>query len=344
MTHDDYLWDRRGDAEPDVVALERALAPLRYEAEPLRLVRADPARQRRPVAWSIPVLAGAAAAAMVLLIASRTEPGAPEVAAEFAPEPEKTVTVETVTVGTVESPPAPPRPPASPESPAFPESPASKATSPDMSRSTLSTSEVRRGIAKVRARAIACGSAHGLEAKTTVKVKLRIAGSTGRVTRAQSLTPWASTPLGACVATAVSKARFPRFGKTSMSVVYPIRIGVPRDGADGACARGRDCAKQDSDLPATLSSAQLRAGMLPIKPRIHACAVGHDAPSGTRVRVKLSVAGETGRVTSATAMAPWTDEPLGHCVESAVRTATFPKFRKARLGAVYPFTLSVEAP
>jgi hypothetical protein len=41
-------------------------------------------------------------------------------------------------------------------------------------------------------------------------------------------------------------------------------------------------------------------------------------------------------VTSAAAEPPHNGTPLGNCVAAALKKATFKKFRKATLGAVYP--------
>lgn len=378
--HDEYLWDGTGEVDADVAALERTLAPLRYEAEPVRLPRPEPvAAPGRPL-WWIPVLAGAAAAAMVLVIASQPEAGSSggEVLVERADE--------TVTVGAVETPPSvpevvftpqvptPPMPPGSldapkpppepsappkPAKPSKPAKPPARAKRPsaatvdcaldpsecedDTLPETLSAVEIRKGIMRVKARALACGETHGLDEATTVKVRLHVHGRTGRVMDAGALSPWNSTPLGTCVAKAVSKAKFPRFRKSMMTAHYPVRFEEPRAPVSVDCILAPEgCKGMDPDLPATLSSADIRRGMAPIKSKVRACGEAHDAPARAKVKVKLAVSGKTGRVLSVSAMAPWAGKPLGACVEAVVRKATFPKFRKERLGVVYPFSFPGE--
>ena len=76
-----------------------------------------------------------------------------------------------------------------------------------------------------------------------------------------------------------------------------------------------------------------------MKPAAQACGEQHAGPPGTTVKVKMSVAGKTGRVTSAVALDPWVVEPLGVCVAGVLAKARFPRFRKERLGVIYPIVL-----
>lgn len=95
----------------------------------------------------------------------------------------------------------------------------------------------------------------------------------------------------------------------------------------------------DSNLPATLTSSDIRAGVAPYKSAAKSCGSKHGAAKGTKVKVKLSIAGATGTVSSASAQAPHQGTPLGNCVAAAVKKAKFKKFQKSTLGAVYPFTM-----
>ncbi len=95
----------------------------------------------------------------------------------------------------------------------------------------------------------------------------------------------------------------------------------------------------DPNLPATLTSSDIRAGVEPYKGAAKACGSKHGAAAGTKVKVKLSISGSSGTVSSASAQAPHQGTPLGNCVAAAVKKAQFKKFQKSTLGAVYPFTM-----
>jgi hypothetical protein len=113
-----------------------------------------------------------------------------------------------------------------------------------------------------------------------------------------------------------------------------------------ACGKGTSSSSKptssgasDPSLPEKLSTTDIRDGMTPVKNAAKACGGKHGAESGDKVKVKLSIAGATGTVTSATVEAPHTGTPLGNCVEAAVKRARFKRFQKASLGAVYPITM-----
>ncbi len=92
----------------------------------------------------------------------------------------------------------------------------------------------------------------------------------------------------------------------------------------------------DPSLPESLSTGDIKAGVTPVKDSAKACGGKHGAQPGETVKVKLSIAGATGAVTSASAEPPHQGTPLGNCVAAALKKATFKKFQKATLGAVYP--------
>jgi hypothetical protein len=89
---------------------------------------------------------------------------------------------------------------------------------------TLTTLDIKNGIAPHRAAAKACGARHNVEPGLSVIIKLSIEGATGRVTSAVAQSPHAGTDLGRCVAKALGKAQFPRFRKASLGVVYPVSM------------------------------------------------------------------------------------------------------------------------
>ena len=88
----------------------------------------------------------------------------------------------------------------------------------------LSESDVRKGIRPQRTKAKACGSKFGVAPGTTVRVKLSIAGDTGKVTTASAIGPHAGTPVGKCVADALKKSRFRRFKSGSQGTTYPVTM------------------------------------------------------------------------------------------------------------------------
>ena len=82
---------------------------------------------------------------------------------------------------------------------------------------------VRKGLSKVKATAKQCGSRHGVTGQT-VHVKLTLRGSTGQVTQATPMKPHAGTAVGSCVAAALKKAQFDRFGASVQGVQYGVRL------------------------------------------------------------------------------------------------------------------------
>lgn len=87
----------------------------------------------------------------------------------------------------------------------------------------LAQPAVRRGLAKVKSTAKQCGARHGVTGQT-VHVKLTLRGSTGQVTQATPMKPHAGTAVGSCVAAALKKAQFDRFGASVQGVQYGVRL------------------------------------------------------------------------------------------------------------------------
>ncbi len=343
--HDDYLWDHSGLADPDVAALERTLAPLRYEAEPLRLPRARPrARAVRSGwwTWALPVGAAAAAAAMVLVlrgdatsdpVSVPTEPRgslveqAEPVAAPVAAAPVAPRQVETPGEPTA----------ASPTRRAKPEAPARKPRKRKTTQTqvadaaprvdcildpaaceplpnTLSSAEVRKGVAPIKAEALACAKGRDVPEGTRVKVKMTIRGATGRVSAATAIPPWSGTSLGECVAEAVSKARFPRFKKNQLGVMYPFALS-----SSGESSTAGETGKP---VPA---SAVIREEMGTIRTKARACGVAHDVESGTRVELSLKIS-PSGAVKSVTVVDPKKlPADAQRCLKTAIGKIEFPR-------------------
>lgn len=89
---------------------------------------------------------------------------------------------------------------------------------------TPSNAQVRAAMAKVKAKAKACGRRHQLASGTTVRVKLSVVGATGRIKSARAIEEHADRPAGRCVAEALSAAVLPRFAKPQAGIVYGIRM------------------------------------------------------------------------------------------------------------------------
>ncbi len=358
---EEYLWDRSGDPDPQLADLERTLGTLSFGAssgvpDPWPSAthsEVTPRRDGRP--WIVATAAVVSAAVALWVtgwIANERRPGesgAPErvgvedvrVAPPNAPESPSYEsgfsTAERAVVGVVaelelESPSS-----ASPvgRDSAGPEPKRTKGTRRRRAEQLphkLSAADINKGVAPVRAQAQACGAKFDVPAGTRIKVKFSVLGATGRISTAAARAPWVGTPVGACVARALSRARFSRFQSKSMGVLFPIRLGT----AKSERSEGGDA---ESSRPSVLSTAQLRDGMRPVRARVAACGAEHAVPPGERLKVKLTVAGASGTVTSARALVDADQGTLGRCVEKAVRGAKFPRFEKPSLSAVYPFTM-----
>lgn len=110
------------------------------------------------------------------------------------------------------------------------------------------------------------------------------------------------------------------------------RTGKKKTGDDG----GETSTK---GLPASPSSSQIRSAMSEVKPQAKACRSSNGGKSGEKVRVKLSVKGSTGKITSANALDDHAGTALGRCVANALGKATLPRFSKPQVGVVYAVTL-----
>jgi len=94
-----------------------------------------------------------------------------------------------------------------------------------------------------------------------------------------------------------------------------------------------------ASLPEKLTDSQIRSAMAPLKTKAKQCAFQYAAAPGTKVRVKLSIQGETGKVLSAEALPPHERQAVGQCVADAFRDANFPRFSADVQGATFPVTL-----
>ena len=91
-----------------------------------------------------------------------------------------------------------------------------------------------------------------------------------------------------------------------------------------------------TDKPSSkLSNAQLKKALASTKADARRCGPEHGVDSGTRVAVKLSIEGRTGKVISALAQGDHARSSLGRCVAGALSRTEFPEFSSPRMGMVY---------
>jgi len=95
----------------------------------------------------------------------------------------------------------------------------------------------------------------------------------------------------------------------------------------------------DPNAPTQLSTSDVRAGISAVKGSAKSCGSKHGASAGTKVQVKLSIEGATGRVKSAKAMPPHAGTALGNCVAAALKKAKFRTFKKAVMGVIVPIRM-----
>jgi len=91
--------------------------------------------------------------------------------------------------------------------------------------------------------------------------------------------------------------------------------------------------------PAKLSVSQLKQALATTKASARACGPTHGVDSGTKVRIKLSIDGDTGSVVSSTAQGEHAGTSLGTCVATALGRTTFPQFTAGRMGTLYSVIL-----
>lgn len=341
--HDDYLWDGTGELDDEgaqMLALQRTLAPLRYEPEAFRIPRSAPAAES-PFAssrWLVPVVAAvvAAAAVLVLGLGSRSSPA----------DDVDVVVVSAQTSATADTEPAvhefpgqlPPVSGSEGAATALPAKTATSARLPERSKATPPDPKPPRAAKPRRERRRTSAPSKRSRRQPRTKSPQRAPVSVDCIL----------DPTG-CPNDGNTKARprsrdAQRNGVDCMLDPALCRPGGTKDPSPRSADKmpSVDCVLDPSKcepLPETLTSADLRAGMRLVKSRVLACGPKHHAPGGQKVKVKLGILGATGRVLDATAMGTASDTPLGRCVEKAASKARFPRFKRARLGAVYPFTM-----
>ena len=94
----------------------------------------------------------------------------------------------------------------------------------------------------------------------------------------------------------------------------------------------------DENLPEQLKPSDIQKGMAGIKGRVQNCYAQYNVPGMVNVTVTIN---PSGRVSSAQVTGKFAGTPTGTCVASAVKGASFPRFKGSAMSGIdYPFMLS----
>lgn len=199
---------------------------------------------------------------------------------------------------------------------------------------SLDRAAISAGIAKVKAKVLACGDAARIGGTIRLKVTVDADGS---VTAAEPTGP--DVDLGACIVAAIKAATF---AKTSSggSFSYPFVFGTARDaqgfpGDDPLATVGMPAAPPRQPGDDSLDRSMILAGIAKVRAKIVAC--GDKTKFGGTVKVRVTVKPD-GRVESATQDGA-KDVKLAQCVVAAVKTATFAKTSAGGMFS-FPFLLA----
>jgi|GEM_PF-1253426 len=301
---EDYVWDKSGDAEPDLVALERTLGTLRHN-QPMGAL-ASGTFQRAPVAkpsWAKPIVYGAllSSSLTVLLIWLFLQLGG------SGPDPLPPRPAEPASIT-----PAPVTAPAPPPKQAEPKHDPKEV---ERLRRDLQSTLDRLDALVLRLEELEKKQAErDLEAKARAKAKHE-APPPDTDPLSERLDPPKVRPEKREPEKARPKKRSPGVE----CILDPAKCGTI-----------------DPDLPEKLNSSDIKAGIAPTKSAAKSCGPKYGAAPGEKVTVKLTIEGSTGRITSASATGRHAGTVLGACVAAALSKATFPRFRKSSLGVQYP--------
>jgi len=106
--------------------------------------------------------------------------------------------------------------------------------------------------------------------------------------------------------------------------------------AKAAKHEAADTGGGDDSLPEQLEKSQIVGGMSGVKGKVGSCYDQYKVPGMASVNVTI---GKSGSVSSATVGGSFAGTPTGACVEKAVKSAHFPKFKGAPMSLTYPFML-----
>ena len=135
----------------------------------------------------------------------------------------------------------------------------------------------------------------------------------------------------------------PFVGMGADCILDPAACGVTPGSKPGPTPKPKQATSARApDQPSgrtTLAPVDVRTAIAPVKSAAKACGLTHGAASGEKVGIKLSIDGQSGRVTQATPQSPHGSDALGRCVAGALRGARFPTFAKPSMGLLYRVTM-----
>ncbi len=156
-------------------------------------------------------------------------------------------------------------------------------------------------------------------AKTKTKAKAKTAASSTAAPKPSKASPKPST-------------------KDSVSVecvLDPARCDL----GSSAKASSPASSARPAPRPEKLSISQLKAALATTKADARRCGPEHGADAERTVRVKLSIEGATGSVSSATAQGDDANTSVGVCVARALGQTQFPPFSAKGMGTIYSVRL-----
>jgi predicted Zn finger-like uncharacterized protein len=103
-----------------------------------------------------------------------------------------------------------------------------------------------------------------------------------------------------------------------------------------AAAHEESAGGGDDSLPDQLEKGQIVGGMSKVKGKVAACYDQFKVPGMASVNVTIQ---KSGSVSNATVGGAFAGTPTGSCVEKAVKSASFPKFKGSAMSLTYPFML-----
>jgi predicted Zn finger-like uncharacterized protein len=110
----------------------------------------------------------------------------------------------------------------------------------------------------------------------------------------------------------------------------------PDKGSKKPAASAPAASSGGEDLPDQLDKSAIVAGMSKVKGKVAACYDQYKVPGLANVSVTIA---KSGSIQSASVSGAFAGTPTGACVEKAVKTATFSKFKGSPMTLTYPFML-----